>query len=332
MTKHILTIGSALKDITLITPEGTLLNNSKNLTAQKLLAFEFGAKINIHQAYFTFGGGAHNSAVAFAKLNQKVSILTSLSDDAMGQEIQLNLKKYNINQKLIQNSSLPSPLSCIINNQAKAGEHVIFIYRGANEDLKINLDKIFNRQNKKNNFDLIYLNSLVGKNAKNNLAEIFKTKISWPQIMLAWNPGSEQIKLGLSALKNYLQKTDVLLLNKDEAIELCLNYSQEQNLNNPRILLKILSNYTLGTIIITDGANGVYALEKNKIFYAPSQKIKAIDTTGVGDAFGSAFVWAYLLMKFDLEKSLRLGTKNSLSVIKKIGAQAGLLNTSTLLN
>lgn len=332
--KKILTIGSALKDHTFLTSNNQVISNQHNLIAQKLLAFEFGAKINIQEAYFTYGGGAANVATSLTKLGAQCSILTCLGQDDLGQEIINNLKKNAVRTNLIQHSLKPSPIAFVINETKKAGEHVDFIYRGSNEDLKINLDNIFKKQSRvsgiKTPFDLIYLTSLSGRLAKNNLAEIFKAKINFPQLLFVWNPGSEQIKLGLPQLKIYLAKTDLLFLNKDEAIELCLEQEKKQNLNNPRILLKILTALTPGLVVITDGERGSYAGEKNKIFFCPSQKVTAKDTLGVGDAFGSAFTASYFLKKLTIEKSLALGIKNALAVIKQFGAENGLLNQKEL--
>ena len=47
MKYDIIAIGGAVEDITFYTNEGVLLDNQKNLFKQKLLAFEYGAKIKI---------------------------------------------------------------------------------------------------------------------------------------------------------------------------------------------------------------------------------------------------------------------------------------------
>lgn len=328
--QKILTIGSALKDYTFLINNSKLINNHQNLIAQKLLAFEFGAKINVKEAQVTYGGGAANVAISLNKLGAKCHILTCLGQDSASQDIINNFKKNNVATNLIQISTKQTPLAFVINDDKKNGEHVDFIYRGASEDLKINLDKIYKKQSIRNYFDVIYLTSLSGHLAQYNLGEIFHAKIKFPEIKIVWNPGGEQIKLGLNQLKIYLTKTDILFLNKDEAIELCLEQEKKHNIDNPRVLLKIIAELTPATIIITDGERGAYALEGNKPYFCPSKKVKAKDTIGVGDAFGSAFVASYLLKKLPIEDSLARGVKNALSVIKHIGAQEGLLSHQEL--
>jgi hypothetical protein len=50
----IITIGAAVKDFTLYPNEGKIFNTPQNLTAQKMLAFEYGAKINLRMPILTW--------------------------------------------------------------------------------------------------------------------------------------------------------------------------------------------------------------------------------------------------------------------------------------
>ncbi|KKT83646.1 MAG: Carbohydrate kinase PfkB, partial [candidate division WWE3 bacterium GW2011_GWC2_44_9] len=49
-----------------------------DLTKQKLLAFEYGAKIMADKIYYTFGGGGANSAVSFANLGLKTAMVAKV--------------------------------------------------------------------------------------------------------------------------------------------------------------------------------------------------------------------------------------------------------------
>jgi sugar/nucleoside kinase (ribokinase family) len=61
------------------------------------------------------------------------------------------------------------------------------------------------------------------------------------------------------------------------------------------------------------------------------KSIKALEATGAGDSFGSGFI-SGLLKKDDVEYALDLGITNSESVIRKIGAQEGILYKKDLDN
>ena len=55
-----------------------------------------------------------------------------------------------------------------------------------------------------------------------------------------------------------------------------------------------------------------------------------IPVTGAGDSFGSAFVAGLIKYDWNIDKALKLAILNSAHVIKKIGAQEGLLKSSDL--
>lgn len=55
-----------------------------------------------------------------------------------------------------------------------------------------------------------------------------------------------------------------------------------------------LSKLTNGQLVITDGAKGSWALEKNKIIHQAAFPTTVVDTTGCGDAFHGAYAMALL--------------------------------------
>ena len=78
---EVITIGGAVRDIIFYTNQGKLFATPNNLTAQKMLAFEYGAKINAPEAYYNLGGGAANTAVTFARLNFKTAVVAPFGRD-----------------------------------------------------------------------------------------------------------------------------------------------------------------------------------------------------------------------------------------------------------
>ena len=55
-----------------------------------------------------------------------------------------------------------------------------------------------------------------------------------------------------------------------------------------------------------------------------------MDTTGLGDAFGSSLVAGLELYNHDIKKALYLATANAASVLSQQGAQNGLLTVQDL--
>ena len=78
-------------------------------------------------------------------------------------------------------------------------------------------------------------------------------------------------------------------------------------LSNPTDCLFALSKITEGQLVITDGANGSWALEKELVIHQPAFPTKVVDTTGCGDAFHGAYA-ATLLEGKSLSKRLEFAS------------------------
>lgn len=320
MLKDFLTIGSLTEDIVFFTPEGLLLDNKKDLLRQKLLAFEYGAKVNIKNYGHYFGGGASNTAVNLAKAGFKVSCLAQTGSDERGSRIIKNLQSFKVNiDNIIVDNKNDSGFSFILSNNK---DRIIFVYRGSNNFLKI--EKRHEKLIK--NYKWVYLTSLPD-NYLSSLKNLFTFKNK-----IAWNPGLNQLSGGYKKIGQFLKKTDIFIVNKDEALELIKNspgYSSKgySFLNNISNLLKILKNLGPEKIILTDGTKGAYFYDGENLYHQGiTRSQKRVDTTGVGDAFGSTVVGALERFSGDYKKAMLLGVKNTASVVSMSGAQNGLLN------
>ncbi|PIS05455.1 MAG: hypothetical protein COT81_00975 [Candidatus Buchananbacteria bacterium CG10_big_fil_rev_8_21_14_0_10_42_9] len=325
-----ITVGSAVRDITFYTPEGKVFKTPQNLTSQMMLGFEYGAKISIHDVNWTFGGGGTNVAVSLARLGFKVSSMVAVGKDSDGQAIVNNLKSENVRTNFIQQyKEARTGFSFIVANSKKDNEHVAFTYRGANDEFSFAPTKL---RAKRTNW--LYLTHLADPEHKRNLQSIFETAKK-RKMRVAWNPGKTQLALGKNLLTKYLRLTDILVLNKDEAIELvlaCMRFGKRTptHLNRPLYLLHIITDLGPKTVVITEGRNGAFASKGDKIYSVPSTRSKIADTTGAGDAFGAGFLAGYYLSKGDLQKSLEWGTINAGAILTEVGAQNGGIDRQEL--
>lgn len=325
MKYDFITIGGAAEDISFLTGDGLLLDNKKDILRQKLLAFEYGAKIEIDKVYYSFGGGAANAAVCLARLGFRTANIGTIGDDERGRRILENFKKQGVDNRLVQKiKGKQTSFSFIL--VSRTGERIIFFSREAERKLRIRNYELRILRNAK----WIYVTSFSGK-WQNNLKKIFSIKTK-----IAWNPGNAQLQSGVRGIGGYLKKTEVLIVNKDEAIELAVsdkknNRKGRKFLDNIKNLLEIIYGYGPNIAVITDGINGARAYDGKNFYYQPVVKEKKrMDTTGVGDAFGSSFVAGMELYKGDIKKSMFLGARNAASVIAKVGAQNGLLSRKNI--
>lgn len=321
MAYDVITIGGATEDITFYTDEGILIDNKKDLTKQKLLAFEYGAKIKVDKSFSGFGGGAANAAVCLANFGFKIACLSAVGQDSRGQRILDNFNQRGVDITLAQKiKNRETGFSFLV--VGPANEHIVFSNRAANSKLRITSRELQIMKKA----DWFYLTSLSGA-WQANLDKIFSVS----GVKIAWNPGHRQILIGLKGLEKYFKRAECLIVNKDEAIELVMSDKKYKNqsgayLNKVKNLLAVLISFGPKIAVITSGKHGADAMAEGKIYHQPIIKEKRrADTTGVGDAFGSAFIAGLKLYKQDIKKSLLLASKNAASVISIPGAQNGLL-------
>ncbi len=307
----LITIGGATIDISFYSKEGELVHTG-NITKQKLLAFEYGAKIVADKVFTTFGGGASNVAVSASRLGLKSCALVKIGNDDYGRMIIKNFKDNKVSTALMnldQKEKTAFSMVLTIDNQSK--EHIAFIYRGANSKLSakdIRTEQLLS--------DWLYVTSLPGDTWAEIFDKLIKTKKK-----IVWNPGNEQLK-DIAKIKKYLPSIHLLMVNRDEALEF-------KKLKDTKGLLRYLFELGPKLVVITDGANGVYAFDGKKYYFMKAKSSKIVNTLGVGDAFGSSLTSALIYDK-NIKEALEWGIKNSASVVGQIGAQAGLLLKSKI--
>ena len=172
---------------------------------------------------------------------------------------------------------------------------------------------------------------------------------------VAVNPGTTQMEERADTLRNALPNIDILIVNRHEASLLMLALCQEQTMPKDALLKvtkklpDLLENmmeykticfslpqffelvHSLGPkiVVVTNGAEGVYASSEKTIYFHPSIKTKLVSSLGAGDAFGSCFVGS-LLQGYSIEEAMLAGVINSASVINYLDAKQGLLTQQQL--
>jgi sugar/nucleoside kinase (ribokinase family) len=154
----------------------------------------------------------------------------------------------------------------------------------------------------------------------------------YPDIKLAFQPGTFQMELGAEALKDIYARTDFFVVNVEEA-ERILKTPAHEDRKPEDIKALILGLAALGPkiISITDGTNGAYAYDGARFMRVPMYPDTRgpFERTGAGDAYASTVVAALALGK-PLDEALLWGPINSMSVVQDVGAQKGLLTRAVL--
>jgi len=345
----VLTIGSAMHDIFIqYDYTGTVYVYADN-KRQTFVMFEEGRKIEIESLKHHVGGGALNSATAFARLGNSVCSFFKTGTDAEHEFIRRKLEEEGIDiAHSVQATEVPTGNSFVL--PCASGDRTILVYRGANLTItsqELPLEAI-------DSCDLVYITPLSGATSGllPEIAALAKEKGK----MVGINPGASQLTKHIDTLKEALPNIDILVLNCCEAQQLMdalLGSStkqqstphQEATPEMPSLLedsLKPQERYfTLPQffttilergpkhVVVTNGKEGVYSTDGNKIYFCPSVKINIVSTLGAGDAFGSTFT-AFLASGSPIKKAMCAGVNNSASVLLHLDAQTGLLSSEEM--
>lgn len=319
---RIICIGSASKDIFFPTGEGILMDTPEDITAQKKVAFEVGAKYQVEDRFEAVGGVAANCAQGLARLGLDTAVYSCVGNDQVGDWVVQELQKEHVATNLIeQTSGAQTDLSAIL-VFTQNGERTIFFNRDANEMLKVNPKKLHEAS-------WVFASALNG-DWKANMHVILET-VREKRVKLAVNPGQRNIKDDASIVMEAVKQSNVLLLNKDEAMELVMSMRQAtaEELQDEAFLIRSLYAYGAKVIGLTDGMRGAWGYDGERLLHTDVLRQVAVDATGSGDAFGSGFLAAHM-QGYSLEQSLRWGIVNGGSVVRFYGAKEGLLRASEI--
>jgi sugar/nucleoside kinase (ribokinase family) len=297
MTKYamydLISIGSITRDVFVSTDRGKIFKTPKDKLAPVWLGFELGEKICVDEIVETEGGVATNLSIGTKKLGLKSS--------AIGPQ---------------------KPAISVIVIDKKTGERVVFYQKSSGA---INLSKLNKIKTK-----WLSVSSLTGKWTKQ--ADQIAKYVAKTKIGLILLPSTSQIRDDFSDLKKLLKITKILILNKNEALEIASkmkgNSSDKYVFN---YVIKYLHSLGPEIVSVTDGRRGAWASDGTNILHIPIIKVKAVDCTGAGDAFAAGFL-GFFLKGAPLKESLRAGIANSASVVQYIGTTKGLMTRKEIKN
>jgi ribokinase len=277
----------------------------------KRLSMEFGSKppydhVDIIQAV----GNSANAAVSLSKLGLKADLMAFLGDDQAGKDSLRYLAEQKVGTELISAQA-----------GQKSNYHFALRY-GADRTILIKYeDYDYAWREPVNKPDWIYL-SMISKSAWKLHDDMLAYLEKNPDIKLAFQPGTFHFEWGTDKLAGVYKRSYIVFMNREEAA-LVTGKSTE----SVKDLALALHELGPQVVVITDGPNGSYLSGDYKFLSMQNYPDPAppFDRTGAGDAFASTIV-AALARGESLETAMSWAPINSMSVVQKLGAQAGLLN------
>lgn len=246
----------------------------------------------------SYGGKGANQAVAIAKLGGNVSFIGKVGNDTYGQKLLKNFKVNNINTDDLYICSTNTGLAIIgrCNNNNR-----ITIIPGANS--QVTLEFIKQIENKVLNFDIIVCQLEIPIETVEYISKICKEHNK----IFILNPAPAQ-KLSKSLIEN----SSYIIPNEIEILEI----TEENNIES------ILQKYQ-EKMILTSGDKGSLYCEENSIINIPAMNVKVQDTTGAGDTFIGAFVYA-ISKDIEFNEAVIFANTAAALSVTKMGAQRGM--------
>jgi sugar/nucleoside kinase (ribokinase family) len=258
-------------------------------------------------------GNSANAAVSTARLGLRTAIITDLGEDQDGHDAVAEFKKNNIGTDFIS-----------LHKGKKTNYHYVLWYE-VDRTILIKHETYDRTIPSMKSPKWMYLSSL-GEDSLSFHTDIGNYLINNPEVKLAFQPGTFQMKFGTEVLKDIYARTEIFFCNLEESQRILKSESSDI-----KVLLKGIRDLGPKIAVITDGPKGAYASYGDKaIFMPPYPDPKPpYERTGAGDAFSSTFVAAIAMGK-SVEEAITWAPINSMSVVQNIGAQKGLLTQAEL--
>jgi len=266
-------------------------------------------------------GNAANAAVAGARLGLRSALVADVGGDQNGRECLAELQRNDVITAFVKtHKDKPTNYHFVLWYEV---DRTILVHH---TDYEPTLPDSFKRKGSKGlPPKWIYLTSLGGSTFPYHMAIADYLEAN-PSIKLAFQPGTFQMTLGVDELKRIYARTDVFIVNVEEAQRILKTESRDL-----KMLLKTIAGYGPKIALITDNTNGAYMFDGDHYYHVPMypDPRPAFERTGCGDAFASTFVSALCMGKAPLE-ALIWAPVNPMSVAQFVGAQEGLLSLDQL--
>lgn len=301
-------VGDIFSDVFIqLSEEDSAVDEAKD--GEKWLKIPFGSKPPYIDAQTVDAvGPSPNAGVACARLGVDVSLLAWMGDDEVAQQTRRYLDDENIDHQ---------------NITSKHGEKSNVYYvlrRGAERTILVkNQHYDYKWLAPSKAPDWIYL-SLISDDSWPLHADLLQYLADNESVKFAFQPGTFHFRWGVDKCRPLYERAEVVILNREEAVEI----TGGDHADIPSLARKL---HEIGPhhVVITDGKDGSYVSYDDTFAFMPNypDKTEPVDRTGAGDAFASTIV-AALALGEDIETALSWAPINSMNVVSKLGAQAGL--------
>jgi len=273
------------------------------------------------------GGAPANVAVAVAKLGGLSSFAGQVGDDHFGRVIERSLAEYDVDTSpLLIEPGAPTPLAFV--SLDERGERSFSFYRNETADLLYQFDPTRFASMGPNTLFHFCSNTLTTRtSAEATSAFVSFAKECGAEVSFdvnlrhnLWSEGAAD-----RALINQLaSQVDVLKYAADELVYL--------SADQPQALVQQLLDSGVRLVVVTDGENAIRYFLRNEANSVEPPTVRAVDTTGAGDAFTGGFLFRLsqqvsldaMMANDEIDDALRFAAHCGAIAVTRHGVQAAL--------
>ena len=248
-----------------------------------------------------FGGKGANQAIMASLLGAETYMITCLGEDVYADMTIENYKKNNINidyLQIVPGSSGVAPIWV-----DESGQNRIIVISGSNDH--IDAEKAIQALSEIEDLKIIVGQFEIPLEVTERVFSFAKEN----NITTILNPAPAKIPS-----ENLLSLTDWFIPNEVEFATITkMDAFIDENLIN-------YGNSLSGNLIVTLGDKGAAAIDKDSVIKIPAPSVKAVDTTGAGDAFVGAFAYG-LASDLTPQDAIKLAIDRASNSVTKPGTQ-----------
>jgi fructokinase len=263
------------------------------------------------------GGAPANVMVALGKLGKKTAFIGKVGNDQFGIELKNTLRINQVDSKgLIFADDVPTTLSCVhLDHQ---GDRKFSFYRNPGADMTLKTDEVDLQMIV--NSRILHFGSISMTHEPARSATIKAVMHAKKNgLLISYDPNLREklwnnLDCAREQIKNGLKYADIVKLSEEELVFLAGERELESAIHS------LLGEYQISLLFTTLGEKGCLYSLGNKTEYFPSFNVKAVDTTGAGDAFLAAILYKILEFDCDLTKLNLEDVRNSVEFACASGA------------
>ena len=233
------------------------------------------------------GGAPANVCGAFVKLGGEAEMITQLGDDPFGNKVVAEFDKFGIGKSYVKRTNKANTALAFVALKGDGNREFSF-YRRPSADMLMEAEDV-KEEWFKDEYALHFCSVSIGNFP---MKDAHKQAIEYAEkygLLISFDPNLRKplwnsMEDLYNAVHEFIPKAHVLKIS-DEELEFLTGKTEMED------ALDQLFVGNVKMIIYTKGADGAECYTRNAKAFAPCEKVKAVDTTGAGDAFIGSFLY-----------------------------------------